>query len=138
MCVNLVSTVHIQLQPSVSTCIYDITSEYFLRAPEPLGGRYFILLCPIWLPLLRSWHTADLLTCGGYMNLNRTHDLPEMIISQEPLQASDSLSSAVYTWPHDIGRSALSLHLLFLRKSTPSCFCNGRVKLIFNKSHVLI
>ena len=83
--------------------------------------------------LLRSWCTADLLTCGCYMNLNRTHDLPEVIRSQEPLQAPDSAALCELgpmTWGPFPG-------LLFLGESTPSCSCNGKVKLIFNKSHMV-
>lgn len=39
---------YLWLQPMVVlSCIYNITSEYFLLDPEPLGGRYSILFCPI-------------------------------------------------------------------------------------------
>ena len=103
-------------------------------SPLEADTPFFLVLNRFFL--LRSWHTADLLTCGCYMNLNRTHDLPEMIRSQEPLQAPASLQRSLHLAPWH-GRRAPSLCLLFLWESTPSCSCNERVKLIFSKSHML-
>lgn len=43
-CLNLVATVRLPPQPVVSSCIYNISSEYFLQDPESLvGGRSSIL-----------------------------------------------------------------------------------------------